>query len=51
MTKKEKELLKTVYDRVNHIVNWDNKNLKQAQYYDLSDCLEDLAVLLKIDED
>ena len=40
MTKKELEIIKQVYKKLDHVLYWDNKNLKKAQMWDLSDCLD-----------
>lgn len=49
MTKKEREQLTKVYEKINRIVNWNNKNLQKRQYYDLLDCVDILKELLKRD--
>lgn len=46
MTKKEKEIVKTIGLKVEHIVKYDNKNLKNKQFYDLDECLDMLKGLL-----
>lgn len=47
MTKKEREQLRQVYCLLDHIVSWDNKNLKKNQYYDLDKSVGILKELLK----
>ena len=47
MTEEQKNLLHNVYDEINHIENWDNKNLYKRQDQRLLYCLEVLETLLK----
>ena len=46
MTRKDREVIQTVYAIVSHIVDWDNKNLKQLQFYDLTRARDYLRALL-----
>ena len=50
MTKKEKLIIHNIGLKVEHIVKWDNKNLKNKQYYDLDDCLSDIKKLLNVED-
>lgn len=46
MTKKEKEQIKAIALKVEHIVDYDNKNLRNRQLYALEECLDTLKALL-----
>ena len=47
MTDEQKKLLRKVYDKLNRIEHFDNKNLCKRQDYELLDCLDILETLLK----
>ena len=47
MTKKEKEQIEEIKDKLTSIYKYDNKNLYNRQFYKLAECVEILRDLLK----
>ena len=46
MVAKERKIIYDVGLKLQHIVKYDNKNLKNKQYFDLDDCLTAIKGLL-----